>query len=103
MGFPLASFGVAVREAVALRAVSVSSGEVTSTEATTCATVSVASPDTPSVVALIMEDPLVIMEDPLVTAVARPAEFTVATGRLLELQVKDFPEMMVPAASLALA
>ena len=39
----------------------------------------------------------------LTATASRPVEFTVATGRLLELHVKDFPEMVAPAASLALA
>ena len=62
----------------------------------TCATMRTAVLLTPSVVA-------VIVEDPMLTAVTRPAEFTVATAVLLEAQVKDFPEMVAPAASLALA
>ena len=44
-----------------------------------------------------------IVEDPLVTAVASPVEFTVATAGVLEAQAKDFPERVAPSASLAVA
>ena len=90
-----ASFAVAVSVPCAPIADRVSAVGVTSTEVTTCATVMVALPVTPAVVAS-------ILADPFATAVTTPAEVTVATPLADEIHVNVWPETVVPFAPRAL-
>src|SRR6266545_4786874 len=94
---PRASLAMASKCCVSPRALRVAVAGLTSTATTTCKTPSVADPDTPAVVAVIVAVPLAI-------AVTRPvAGAAVATPGADDAQLKDWPRMALPFASLAVA
>src|SRR6266511_2528064 len=96
-GLPRASLAMASKCCVSPRALRVAVAGLTSTATTTCKTPSVADPDTPAVVA-------VIVAVPLASAVARPvAGSTVATPGANDVQLNAWPGTAFPFASRATA
>ena len=93
---PLPSNALAVNWRVA-PAFTVDVPGVTVTLATSCATIRVLAPVTPSTVAR-------MLVEPFAAAMAMPVMgFTLATAGTLELQVTVFPATVFPAASFATA
>src|SRR6266545_2247437 len=93
--FPLASFRVAVNCCVPPGFWLTVAG-LSDTDATGAITVTFATPLTPSLVA-------VIVAEPVVTAVSRPLLLTVATVGVLLVQVTERPVTTFPVASLSVA
>src|SRR5881628_2579995 len=94
---PFASLATALNCCVSPSTSSVADAGVTTTDVTACSTDSVAVPDTPPVVA-------VMVVTPFASAVARPvAASTVATAGDEDVQLKICPAMVFPFASFAVA
>src|SRR2546422_404295 len=93
---PAASFSVAVSCTVAPTSTTAVTGLITTDATGTFATVTVAEPLFPSLVA-------VIVADPAATPVTRPPDDTVATAGLPLVHVTARPARMFPAASLSVA